>query len=422
VDPAPLGRIELGEDWSLPVPARRRPRARRRWWVLAVAVACLSLTASVPLRPGLVTVLRVPYGFADSFAIAPGTLLVLDGRTVTGYALPSGARRWRTEVPATIKALAYLNGAGIVVANGAQEFITAGLDYRTGRILWQRDNAYLADLLPARNLAVIVAPASGLADQMSALDLRTGRTVWQRELPPGTGRIPSWPDGSHPYYAVQEADGTVDVIDDTTGATVARVPLPPPDPTSAPTVSLVGRQLLAAVPDGTTWDLTAYDIPTRAVRWRTGLSSASDVAQPCGRLLCLLGSGIIALDPGSGAVMWRTADWQSVDQLPDGLLMFSSFQSGQYRAVMLARPTTLRPILDLTGWFPVTDPTVAPLLLARDGPNLGTWFAIVDLSAPAVRPLDLVPGVVRPACWAALDYLACPTVHKDLQVWRYDHG
>src|SRR5260370_1219753 len=101
---------------------------------------------------------------------------------------------------------------------------------------------------------------------------------------------------------------------------------------------------------------------------------ASRGATPCADALCLSdGSGLAVVDPGTGAVRWRTAERAYAE--PPGLLAGRLLVEPLGARAMLVDVGTGRPVLDLSGWRAESADTGATPVFARwqrpaDGPGL----------------------------------------------------
>jgi hypothetical protein len=218
-----------------------------------------------------------------------------------------------------------------------------------------------------------------------------------------------------PRLVFHTADGGVEVVDATNGEVLAHGRLG--QQATDTVLSTAGGQLLQA--GGGT--LEAFDLATLAWRWRVWLPDAGYFATSCGPVLCVFGPrSMTGVDPATGAVLWHTHVWLSAYALPGGRLLTSGAEPDP-PAIVAA--STLRPVLDLGRWQAVggEPAAVAPMVLTRDAPDLRTWFGVLDPAAPhpVVRALGWGRGVLRDGCSATGGYVACPTVHNELQVWTY---
>jgi outer membrane protein assembly factor BamB len=430
--------IDLGEDWAVAVPADRSRRARPSRWPLAlVAVLALVLSGSAAPERGLVAVFRVPLGVAGTFAMSEDGIYVSTGTQVTGYRLADGGVRWRALAPFRPQRLLVAGTVVLAQTGGAatdDQPGTVALDARTGRVLWI-DPTLLDHVLPGSGLALVYTVSARGPAGLHAVQLRTGRTVWRGPETIGTrtvfdlgsvadrvARVAFWvPDGTP-----GTGTGTVQVVTEATGQVVAsgRLPLQAgAEQAGAPGASWLGvafGRLLVARRTGEGTQFTAFNLDTLAPDWHTTVASTVYTAADCGPVLCLYGADELnALDPTSGAMRWSSRVWVRAYPLPGGRLLLSGAAPGTGRRVVDA--ATLRPLSDLTSWTPVTGQAAAPLL-SRDTAPLLTWFAVLDSEPgqPQVpRPVGSAAGVNRELCVTTAGQLACPTVHNELQVWRY---
>ncbi|HKS98250.1 MAG TPA: PQQ-binding-like beta-propeller repeat protein, partial [Rugosimonospora sp.] len=387
--------------------------------LLLVAVALLgALGGAVPHPVTLSTLFSVPFDARSDLALSTGALYVVRLRQVRAYALPRGDHRWSTSLSQPVNAVVPMERAGVVLVVTTHGFVTAllALDARTGQVRWREDPAQVWGVLDGAGWVLLRS-----ADRVRALDPATGRTVWEHI----TGAGWSLPDpdprqGAEPWLVFQANDGTTEVVDAATGALRSRAWLPaaPPAEASSGTVplvarSVVGSRLFVAVPQGDASVLAAYDLGTLDRQWRVTLHPAAYNVTACGSVLCVDGpDSVSGVDPGSGALLWTTGPWEQASPVPRDRLLISGGTNTVSLSVVDAH--TLRPVLSLPGWYAVTD-----RLLARDGTDLCTWFAILDPSRARLRVLGGAWGVQTSGCAATDRYLACPDVHDQLRVWRY---
>jgi outer membrane protein assembly factor BamB len=415
--------IELGEDRTEPVPERRPPHRAPRWPVALGLVLALLLGGAAAPRPGLVPLYRVPYRIASSFALGPDTVYVTTGTRVSAYDLRTGTHRWDATAPFPPQSLVPVGDVvlGVVSPNPDDPQLgTVAFDAGTGRLLW-RQQATVADV--AAGTAILETVGSEGPLGVHGVDLRTGRTVWTGPGVPG-----AWPvydllesvgqDSRMVFWVPDTAGGTTEVVDEATGRVLSRARLPIGPVGGSSSLTIADGLLVVAQPEGSGTRVTTYALDTLAQRWQTLVSATGYGGLPCGPVLCLFGyNQLTGLDPATGAVRWQTAEWIDAQPLPGERLLLSSARQGSDRLV--ADATTLRPVTTLTPWEAVGGQAPPPLLLSRDTPSLRTWFAELPTGTTTPLVLGSVPPVQRPQCAAAAGYLACPTVHNELQVWRY---
>ncbi|MEN3304350.1 MAG: hypothetical protein V7603_552 [Micromonosporaceae bacterium] len=423
--------IELGADRAVPEQPDRPARPRTRWLFAAgLALASAMGGAAVP-RPGLVPRFQVPYAVGAAFVSGGDTLYVTAHGSVSAYRLPDGARRWSVPAPGTVEGMQLATGSRVLLVSRAEPpTSTVGLDTRTGRQLWRSDSVLVAAVLPGDRQVLLFTPGPGASSLMRAVDVRSGQAMWSRTQLGTVAPTGPWTDlrAEPPRLVFQTVDGGVEVVAAPTGEVLlrGRLPdLPAPGPArfrpEDAQLSTAGDQLLV-IRGGDTRTLEAFDLGTLARRWRARLPAAGYFATSCGTVLCVFGpQWMTGVDPGSGALLWHTHLWQGAQALPGGRLLVSSGEPDLRLAIVVA--ATLRPVLDLKSWRALGGGPGGqqPLVLARTTADLRTWFAVVDPAVPhpVIRTLGGAGGVLDEECLAFDGYLACPTVHNRLQVWRY---
>jgi hypothetical protein len=426
--------IELGENWTGPVQVDRHRRPRPSRWPLVVAASlALVLAGSAAPARDLVAVFRVPLGEAGIFAISDDGIYVSAGAQVVGYRLAHGGVRWRVAAPFRPQAL-LVAGTVLLAQTSAADTDgqpwTLALDAGTGRVVWT-DRTLVDHVLLGSGLAVMYTVSARGPAGLHAVALETGRTVWRGPETIGTrtvldldtatdeaARVAFWvPDGTA---------GTVQVVTGATGRVVASGRLPvtagadQADAPGAAWLSVAFGRLLVARRSGQGTKFTAYNLDTLIPDWQTTVASTVYTAADCGTVLCLYGADEMkGLDPTSGAPLWSSRTWTRAYPLPGGRLLVSGAQGLADRVVDAA---TLRPLSDLTPWAPVRGRMAQAPLLSWDTASQLTWFAVLDSQPghPRVpRPVGSATGVNRELCVTMARHLACPTVHNELQVWRY---
>jgi outer membrane protein assembly factor BamB len=434
------GLIDLGEDRSQPVadryrrPTRRPTRrpSRRLPPVLAAVLAAVAIVVAAGperVRPGLVPLAEVPATRSAVIALSPDTAFVgdsadatIDGRRLPGlvsaYPLPGGAPRWRSRVPVPAQELWVAPGAGVVLATAVVDDVrtVAALDAGTGRVLWQADSRGPVHV-PADGAAALFY---GPGTSVGWVDLRSGRDVWTRSVPQygDFGVVPGAQPGDRARVVTVSPEGEVEVVDESTGAPVTSGRIEPSDGGTAGIGGVSGRILATRRQPSGTLSVTAFDPDTFRPLW-TIAGTFQGVALPCGHLICMPDAdGLNAVDPASGATVWRNDDWDVARPLAPGRLLAVADDLGRGPAVLGA--ATGQVLTRLTGWTSVDDlASRLPVLLARPDDTGGSIIAEMDqgLTQPAV--LGDLRDAAPSTCQAASGVLVCATVRHTLRMWRY---
>jgi outer membrane protein assembly factor BamB len=445
------GLIDLGEDRSEPVPDRYRRRVPPVLAAVLAAVALVIPGGPERAAPRLIPLAEVPATRSAVTALSPDTAFVadwadavVDGQhllgVVSAYPLPGGAPRWQARLPVPAQDLRVAAAAGVVVAttvvNGV-EAVTA-LDAGTGRVLWRADSRDAVHV-PADSAAGLFYGPDG---SVGWVDLRSGRDVWSRSVPRygDFGLLPGAGPTDRTRLMMLSLDGAVDVVDEATGALVASGRIPAPnsgtgtdgdstdaapgaggsgggaDAMSGTSVAgVLGRILVMRRQAPAT--VTAFDPDTFRPLW-TVAGTFQGVALPCGYLVCLPDAGgLNALDPGSGAIAWRS-DWDAARPLDAGRLL--AFADDPARGLAVLGAATGRELVRLTGWTSVDDlGSHLPALLARPDDTGGTVVAGLDPGSARPAVLGDLPDAAPSTCQAAGGVLVCATVRHTLRMWRY---
>ena len=439
--------IDLGEDWSA-VEEPDRPRRRPRSWRLPAAAAALAgllvLGGAERVQPRLRPLASFDASEAAAVAFGPDTAFISDYSfsttperdlygIVSAYPLAAAAPRWQTHTPQVPQRLQYLADAGVVLASvvyGPDNLLlTTVLDAATGRQLWSTDEGWVADA-PGDGLGLL-SPDHGGTIQW--IDLRTGRKIWSRPVPPDAqiqvaGRsTPADPE----RVVLMTPDGTVDVLEERTGALVASGNVGlidpkdgqlglPADP-SAPTIDVLGNLMLVfrhhlAGPVV----LTAYDLSHVSPLW-TKSGALRGYATPCGPLICLPGdSGVSGVDPGTGKEVWRTTQWTDTGALDAGRFIAFADRPGDQMAILDTGTGQVR--TPLGRWEIVSgEPGGPPALFARSTAADGglALFAAADPGEDAPTVLGALAGPAFQTCWADAGLLGCRTGAETIGIWRY---
>jgi hypothetical protein len=416
---------------SAPPPATtgRRPRLPRfqprLLLVCAVLLALVVPAAAAPTAAPLTRLSRLHLPGASAYLLRGGMLYAGDDISLAAYQLPSGRPRWRSDTGGSIQSLTAVPAAGALVAlvyhdkHGTRSEL-AGFDTATGAPLWRRSDL-AGQPVPGTGKLLAVRygrDQAGSGQQMLLLDARTGAVGWQRSAPAGGALIPAvrGPDGNGPVLAVaRDAGLRVEVFDVVSGATVAAGALADRvselgRPLRDYTVNLVGRVLVVvAVDDVGASTAYGFDAATLAPRWRTPLAGPALYVTDCAPVICLYGlGGTVTLDPAGGAPI-GSADWRDVTPLtPEWLL-------AQRDTEEVVGPDLVS-ALDLRGWRAVGGGARTVLSRPAAGAT-GTWVALLDTAAPAVRPLGLLPVTAVESATTDGRYLACRVAGADLTIY-----
>jgi outer membrane protein assembly factor BamB len=149
-----------------------------------------------------------------------------------------------------------------------------------------------------------------LSGGVAALDAASGRLLWTREFLPRAGGDDSYCTGgavvSGGLVIVGSSDGQIYGLDTASGALRW---IAPPVPRFAGgddrALALSNDVVVASSNSGTA---TGIDVATGTVRWSTQLSGTSltDHAEADSQMALFTTSELIALDPQSGSILWRT--------------------------------------------------------------------------------------------------------------------
>ncbi|MDG4823794.1 hypothetical protein O7635_18215 [Asanoa sp. WMMD1127] len=321
-------------------PGLRQRRRAWRWRLVATATALLlvcggAATASPPFR----ATTTVPAEAGASVSVAGDLLVVADpaplpeavtvpgggagggaeaGLTeLRGYALPSGAERWRLRLPSAMSHSASRVGDLVLVASRdsiRRQTGTTAVDARTGEVRWNRDDAVLTVPGAGVGLAVDeVRSASGagrrVAGRIDAIDLASGRRLWHVRVP---STAVAHVVAGDPALAVLVLDsGRAEVHDLVSGALRGYGKLPAAD--YAPdNPRLVDDGFVLRHPDsrpGQRSALSAYNLDNIGLEWSRP-DRVRDVRwSDCGGNLCArTPDGIWTLDVRDGELAFAGGD------------------------------------------------------------------------------------------------------------------
>ena len=452
--------IDLGVDFApTPVPPglrSRRVRDRRRHRVVALLVSLMMALVGLGAAAGPATAL-VPVG---DFAAPPGSVVMVIGdRLLVGestgvsrlsaYRIATGKRLWTTDLTVAIQGAEIGRfGGTLVVGRDIDSAVGDNLnaiDLATGRRLWTSGASVMH--LDAEHLAGVTFDPEDLIDQaaiaradVAGLDPRTGRVLWHRpfsfdcrfsvdtvwaELCPTSSQLNLYAmaTGSLLFHRaldiVLQPDGNPQLLDlqQISGAVVLIYPAP-----GGPVVE-------------------GIDAKTGAPLWHRAIAADDGVGQ-CAALLCFThgdpvqaagdaGPDSYAIDPRTGTehpvpadiVMSSISEESGLDiaqgpvlpgsryaMIPNGLRPDSAgdypsasalFDIGSDRAV------TVPVAASLDSFVAEVDPVSLHMTILARLPEVGvlSCFAVGDAADPlGERP----PG----------DYVACEMPLSRLRIWR----
>ncbi len=340
--------IDLGDPGSAataPAPARRRPdhRAVMRWAAAAVAVLCAvtltrsTVSGSTEIRPGW----SVAFSATSLVDAAGDTVFVQSvnaGSQVTAYELRSGAVRWSKGLPMPRgRMTARVPGAVLapILLQG-----TVALDPRTGAEMWR---------LPGD--VVHATPGTALLTHpdrtVSLVRMTDGGRIWSRAIEGDESWAVVGPQRQRIVAAAP--DGRLQVLRLSDGALLSQGRVE--NGTGVPVRNGVLAQaglLFVNRMEGDRAVVTAYDLDTLRQRWRYTQSASDEIvtgpaARACGVVLCFAdGTATIGLDPATGTIRWRAADF--VDAVPvtgQNRVLADSAGDGRYALIDTATGTVV---------------------------------------------------------------------------------
>lgn len=415
--------IDLGElrDDVPPPPAARRRPGHRAWRFLAVlAVALLTLAASLPPAGRDLVVVPSRLG-ADRF-VAEGLLLVVDPRTpqesqrsMTAYRLPAAEPVWRAPLPVEGEFWGGTARGDVLLVTGysPQEgsSATVALDLGTGERRWQRPGS-----------AVDLADGNVLLEEFNGDGPRTLRAVnsccgtprWEIRLPAGEVAYRYSGHGMD-RLVTSDDEGRVEVRDTGTGTVLAAADLGATG--DGRWTQVVGDLVLVFA--GAPPVATAYGLDRLDRRWQAALPGTA-FATDCGGPVCVQSrsGGVRALDAATGRLLWTLDGRNELWTIGDHVILVRIGLTGTGRPdLAVLDPSTGRVRAELGRWELARSPSVGdPLIAVRPHPGRGLFVAELDVAAGVVRPLDVLPGAAGD-CEVAGDHLLCRRHDASLGLW-----
>ncbi len=272
-------------------------------------------------------------------AATAGTALALSGSTVVagdwdvvGFDRATGARRWVYEAPAGDGPGLFLGPAvDGVVYTGSPGGKAYALDTTTGKLRWMTtivEGGTTSVFRPAREGPVVAVGYSTFVipnvGGLAMLDAASGRLLWRTAFPAPRERWQHTNLAGGPVFAGEwvfgsAGDGNIYAFDVATGAVRWAFPR-----LSGPLEGIVtatdidhraltrsGRLIIAGSATGY---VVAYDLDTRAERWRffdrlAGSTTFTLSADDRSVYLPFFGGFIIAVDAATGIERWRYGDF-----------------------------------------------------------------------------------------------------------------
>jgi len=309
----------------------------------------------------------IPEVSDGGFAVIGDLVVVLsatDHRTLTGYAIADGTRRWSRTMPEEVP---YFeeggDGRALLIASGLQTapitdeslvyyvLETIALDAATGAELWHLPGAGTG--WPAAGSVLLETNSrdgNGIAG-LRLVRLADGATIWNRETPGAQrwvtlGAEPGNPD----RIAIVDSDGDVRVLRlaDGTEVTHGTVDWHPGSPEKGDSVDLVakGENLYVLESGGNRSTATAYADRTLTRLWTATQTSSSGPFYPCGAVLCAVGAGeLLGYDWTTGKLRWRATGPEYARAAGDDRLITADHSEPTRRTLLDA--STGRQIADL---------------------------------------------------------------------------
>ncbi|GGO26293.1 outer membrane protein assembly factor BamB family protein [Micromonospora parathelypteridis] len=410
-----LGELRHGQEADpLPRPPRANGRLSRCALVLLLVLATVA-SAGLPSRRPMVT---LPAQIASETLLTDDLFVVLDPnpaqptqRRLNAFRLPGGEPVWQTAVPVEGRAWGITSVAGTLLvtvyerAVPGEGVLSVAFDRETGAYRWQQPGSPVK--LADGNLLL----QSGGEDEpvsLRAVDPCCGTVRWQL---PGAAAYASLRDTGHGVDRVvlNQADGSIEVHDASTGAVLARADLGAPVGGTPGFVQVINDLLLIIRESPTT--ITAYGLDQLDLRW-SSTTGRVDFVQDCGPVLCsqTRSAGLRAIDPATGQERWRSERWAWLFPY-DGRLVATLLNSTgtAVQQLVVLDPMTGRELAELGRWELAQFALGGPLVGVREHPDGGLLVAELDVRAGEARLTDVLPDGAR-NCQATAAILLCQRV------------
>ncbi|WP_045744551.1 PQQ-binding-like beta-propeller repeat protein [Actinoplanes rectilineatus] len=371
-------------DLDVQRPPSPQPRPRVPWrpvsLLLAVALTLLSgASAARPWTPELHRV-AVTDDLVESWLLTEDVLYLADkqeGATaleLSAVSLTGGGVLWSRLVEAEFPTLTVAGPNLAVLSEGSTPLV---VDAATGAVRWEYQGF---------GTAVPAGDGFLLSDEenLEFFDPATTRVLWSVPLPDPV--VAAATDDHH--LVTLDRNNDVWAYDRDTGAVLAS------------NAAVIGDRL--TIQDGGVFvlsdlELIALTLPDLRRRWITAMPTPLALTG-CGTLLCVGGaSGLIGVDPATGEINWRRAEWTAwIDGVAAG---------GDDDGLVRLDPETGEVAETLGRGFVVGDVFLRPgqgrSWVTRDGAVLGT-----------------IPQVLPFGCARAGRHLACQVDDYRVTVWR----
>ncbi|OJF12041.1 outer membrane protein assembly factor BamB family protein [Couchioplanes caeruleus] len=440
--------IELGAETPAQPEGTTPPPAYvyRRLGLLLAAVLALALGGAAPATAGMWRHLGdVPLARATDYLVSGGRVYVLDAADdqaprIAAWATDPVRQLWNVPGPPGDEAEPYFLSAvsdGVVLLRSGRT--TAFLDAETGAPRWRSptlvqplgdrtglvqeerfrpgteydpDSGAPGPLYGTTGEVLHTEPA--LSTSLSRVDLATGRRHWTVSEP---GSISATATGGPHGEIVVLSAGRLAVRASATGAVLREREMPRANDDKPSWFELGGEVVLVHHGAfGERGHVTAYAWDTLAPLWQHDQPEAQGNAASCSGLPCRhTGTGLVVLDPGTGATLWEAGS--EADLLAFGAGTVLHLES-RARLLRTLDRRTGRPEIDLTPWGgSVPLPDGDAYLLTRQEPDGATVVGLLRAGAATVRQLGRLTGGVD-RCRADATHVGCE-VPGGVAIYRF---